>query len=124
NGNRYHAGDLINFTLYWQAQHNMTENYRIKLYLVNNRDGSVWDETAFRQPGDYPTRRWNTRQYVTDRYGLYLPSDMTAGNYEIRLEVSDCNPDCLTGNRLTFFDATGENQGFVLILPTLIAVDR
>jgi hypothetical protein len=121
-GNEYSGGDRLNLTLYWQAQRFLTEDYQVKVYLVNNRDQSQWSATALRQPGYYPTQRWNTRQYVSDRYVLDLAPEMTAGNYQITLEVYPCKPTCAPENRLTFFSSAGQNLGTSLILPTLIAV--
>lgn len=120
--NEHSAGDEVNITLYWQAQRFLTEDYQVTVYLVNNRDNSRWSATPLRQPGYYPTQRWNTRQYVSDRYGLALPADITPGNYQITLEVYPCKPTCVPENRLTFFSSTGQNLGTSLILPTLVAI--
>jgi len=119
DSNLHRAGDTINLTLYWQAQRFLTENYRVVVYLVNNRDGQIWSKTDFRHPGYYPTSRWNTRQYVTDRYMLELPQTISAGNYQITIEVYD-----LLNQPLTFFDATGQTLGGTLRLPTLVSISN
>ncbi len=122
--NQYTAGDRFHITLYWQAQRTLSENYQVKLSLVNNRDGSQWKGQGYHIPGYYPTRRWNTRQYVTDRYEFTLPEEMPDGNYQIRIEASQCDVDCKIIKSLTFFDTTGQNQGVTFTLPTLVTVMR
>jgi len=120
--NQYRAGDSVDLTLYWQAQRFLSENYQARLYLVNNQDGRIWSQTALHHPGNYPTSRWKTGFYVPDDYLLSLPRDIAPGNYQINVEVYNCNPDCASGNQVTFFNRNGQVLGTNLTLPTLITV--
>lgn len=117
-GNTYRRGEILDLTLYWQTRRFLDNNYGVKLYLSNTEDESRWAETTLRAPGYYPTGRWNTRQYVTDRYNILLPPDIQPGNYQIKLEV--CDRNC--SRELTFFDPSGQPQGTTFTLPTLIAI--
>ncbi len=118
DSNQHHPGETVYLTLYWQAQRFLTENYRVQVNLINNRDGQIGAEVPLRHPGYYPTSRWNTRQYVTDRYMLELSPSITAGNYQIAVTVYN------TANQpLTFFDATGQTLGTTLTLPTLVSIN-
>lgn len=117
-GNAYRSGDTIDLTLYWQTRRFLDDNYQVKLYLLNTQDDTRWAETALRAPGYYPTSRWNTQQYVTDRYSIMLPPEIHPGNYQIKLEV--CNRKC--SSHLTFFDPSGQLQGQTFTLPTLVVV--
>jgi hypothetical protein len=118
--NTYRPAETLYLTLYWQARRFLEDNYRVKLYLSNTENDSQWAETGLRAPGYYPTQRWNTRQFVTDRYNLVLPPEIQAGNYQIKVEVYRCNPSC--SSSLSFFDPSGQPQGTVFTLPTLIAI--
>jgi hypothetical protein len=120
--NVYSGGDDFDITLFWQTQRFLPDNYRVKLFLKNNRDLSVWNETDLRNPSYYPTRRWNTQQYVPDRYDFVLAHDMTPGNYQIHLEVYDCTTICDNSKRIDFFNTDGQPLGGDVTLPTLISI--
>lgn len=120
--NVYTKDETLEITLFWQAQRFLPKNYLVKLFLVNNNDGSRWNETALRYPGFYPTRRWNTRQYVNDEYRLRLEKNIPSGNYQIHVEAFDCAETCTTDERLEFYNITGQALGEDLTLPTLITI--
>jgi hypothetical protein len=115
-------GAVFDLDLFWQTQRFLTENYRVRVVLVNNRDGSRWAETSLRHPGYYPTRRWNTTQTVIDHYTISLPTTIIPGNYQIQVEAVACQEDCTLLTPLNFFTPTGRAAGFALTLPTLIQV--
>ncbi len=115
-------GDMLDLTLYWAAQRFLPENYSVTLYLLNNSDGTRWNEMPLHYPGGYPTRRWNTSRYVSHHYHLPLDPAMPLGDYHIVLEVYACTPDCAPQNRLNFFDPAGRILGPVLSLPLTITV--
>ncbi len=124
NTRAFRPGEVVHLNLYWQAQRFLTENYLTQITLVNNRDGQAWVVSQPRPPGLYPTRRWNTVQYVVDPYQLILPADIPVGNYQIRVSAFWCSTDCETGrNNLNFFDTSGELIGTSVNLPTLLAVN-
>jgi hypothetical protein len=121
--NQYRPGNSLNLTLYWQAQRFLPENYQARLYLLNPDDNSRWNETALHNPGNYPTRRWNTGRYVSDVYSVPLSASMPPGNYQIIVEVYSCKPDCTSGTPLLFFDDVGQLMGRVFILPTVLNIN-
>jgi hypothetical protein len=118
--NAYQPGESVHLTLYWQARRFLDDNYQVTIYLVNTQDGSQWSEGELQTPGFYPSSRWNTHQYVTDRHTISLAPDMPPSNYQIKVEVYRCNPAC--SSQLTFFDPSGQPQGIVLTLPMLVAI--
>ncbi len=120
--NQYRAGDTIDLRLYWQAQRFLNANYRVKVYLVNNRDGRSWNAALPRHPGNYPTSRWTTGLYVTDVYSIQLIPDTPTGNYSIAVEAYNCIPDCTSGTPLLFFGNAGQVIGTTFILPILLDV--
>lgn len=120
--NVYSAQDSIDLTLYWQTQRFLADNYHVKIFLVNNSDGTRWNETASRSPGFYPTKRWNTQQYVSDHYQFRFENGIPQGNYQIHVAAYTCHLICTTDDPLTFYDANGQPLGSDLILPTLISI--
>lgn len=122
SGQQQRPGATFDLDLFWQAQRFLSQNYRVRVVLVNNRDGSRWAETALRHPGYYPTRRWNTTQAVIDPYTISLPTTIVPGNYQIQVEAVTCQDDCARLTPLNFFTPTGRAAGVTLTLPTLIQV--
>lgn len=120
--NTYSAGGDFNITLFWQTQRFLSENYQVKLFLVNNSDGSIWNETELRNPGYYPTKRWNTSQYLSDVYDFSLVKAITPGNYQIHVQAYNCSFNCDDSTRLEFFNPDGQPLGADVILPTLITI--
>ncbi len=120
--NSYRSGDDFSITLFWQTQRFLSENYQVKLFLVNNSDGSTWNETELRNPGYYPTKRWNTSQYISDVYDLPLAQDVTSGNYQIHVQAYNCSISCDDSSRIEFFNPDGQPLGTDVILPTLITI--
>jgi hypothetical protein len=120
--NVYTPSDDFDITLFWQTQRFLSENYQARLFLKNNSDDSIWNVTDLRHPGYYPTRRWNTRQYVADRYSFPLAQSIPSGNYQIHVEVYNCVVDCSSNARLDFFNYNGQFLGADVTLPTLISI--
>ncbi len=120
--NVYSAGDDFDITLFWQTQRFLTENYQVKIFLQNINDGSHWNETSLRNPGYYPTRRWNTTQYLSDKYEFSLDQHIPSGNYQIHVQAYNCSVNCNENMRLNFFNPNGQALRNDIILPTLIAI--
>jgi hypothetical protein len=114
----------LDLALYWQTGRLLSHNYQVKLYLLNTDDGTRWSNQDFHHPAGYPTQRWTTGKYVSDRYHVVLSSFMPPGNYQIAIEGNDCQPTCATGTPLTFFDASGRAAGPVLLLPPRLTINR
>jgi hypothetical protein len=58
--------------------------------------------------------------YIRDSYTLTLPADTPPGDYQVGIEVYDCNPEC--SDPLTFFTADGRNINQASYLDTIIQV--
>jgi hypothetical protein len=120
--NQIQPGHPVELTLFWQAQRFLSENYEVRLHLVNNRDASVWNYTPWHDPGNYPTRRWKSGLYIRDDYHIHLAPDITPGNYQINIEANICKSTCADETLLTFFNLDGRVLGTQLTLPTLLTV--
>jgi hypothetical protein len=113
----YHPDDDIELTLYWRALRYLTENYQVQVSLYDVTRGILRYRTTLRPPGDYPTRRWQPYQYVTDVYRLPLSPELPPDDYQITVEVYACRPVCDANSRLSFFDSAGRPHGQTLNLP-------
>lgn len=113
-------GDTLNLTLFWQALRTLPGNYQVQVTLSQS-DVPVY-QSKLRSPGYYPATRWRTYLYVNDHYEIPLPPTLPAGEYQISAEVFECNPNCTSANRLTFFSISGTNMGRRLVLPQTLRV--
>ncbi|MBZ0299806.1 MAG: hypothetical protein K8J31_08705, partial [Anaerolineae bacterium] len=120
DGTEARPGDSVQVTLYWQALRTLAANYQVQITLADYVTGTPYFQTALHAPGDYPTSRWRTYLYVKDTDRIQLPDSLPFGTYEISVDVFDCSPAC--GNRLTFFNANGQNVGQTLVLPVHLDV--
>ncbi|MCC6801474.1 MAG: hypothetical protein IT319_01220 [Anaerolineae bacterium] len=121
----YHPGDTIDLTLYWHTLRFLTDNYRVRVSLLDLTTGDYRLPNAPRTPGDYPTARWLPRLFVTDPYRIALPVDFPTGTYSPALEVCvAAGEECGAPEpRLTFFEQDGSTYGQVLVLPIILIVE-
>lgn len=121
----YQRGESIDLTLYWHTLRFLTENYGVRLSLLDLTTGVYREPSELRVPGGYPTRRWLPGYYVTDRYSFALPEQFPPGNYSPALEVCPASVEGCTspGNALTFFTGSGDAYGSVLVLPIILSVE-
>jgi hypothetical protein len=119
----YRGGEPVDVTLFWRALRFLPNNYQVQVYLRDMNQGARWFRTAAQHPGEYPTRRWTTGQYVRDAHQISVSNSVVPGEYEIVIEVfSSCQPACMQGNRLTFFDQSGQLIGQAMPLPVKITI--
>ncbi|MFZ5918325.1 MAG: hypothetical protein ACOYZ7_15390 [Chloroflexota bacterium] len=82
-------GETLYLGLFWQAERALPD-----LFLSLSLDaegGGVSLPLWYGRPvhGSYPTGQWPVGAVVLDRYGLTVPQDIPAGDYELRLAVGD-----------------------------------
>ena len=124
NQSIFRPGETLDLTLYWQALRFLPANYQTQVYLLDANREIRWHRTDFRTPGGYPTRRWLTYRYMSDKYQIALSDSIIPGDYQIAVEVYACDTTCDPAQRLIFFNAQGGNTGQVLLLPTTITITR
>lgn len=118
----YSIGENLDFTLYWRTIRPLLRNYTVQVSLADLQREINWLPSTPHYPGGYLTRRWTTNLYMQDDHRIPLTLAINPGEYQIAVEVYDCNPTCDPGSRLNFYDAQGEFVGPLLVLPTVIHI--
>jgi hypothetical protein len=77
-------GENLTLRLFWQAKTWITTDYTVFVHLVGP-DGQIVAQHD-QQPlgGFYPTSAWRRGETIVDEYGLSLPPDLPAGEYQVR----------------------------------------
>lgn len=104
-------GEMVEVTLYWQAQNSLPINYQVFLHVLGP-DGVPVAQSDKLNPGDYPTRRWPLDRYIRDRHRIQLPADLPKGDYPLSAGLWVQSE----GWRLPLLDASGQQIGDSLTL--------
>jgi hypothetical protein len=108
------AGDRLDITLYWNAQHPLTETYQSFVHIVHAEA-----QSDHLNPGGFPTNLWEVERYVRDTHKLELPADMPPGENNISIGLYTLH----NGVRLPVLaDTQGGARGDHLILSRKFSV--
>jgi len=116
-----HPGDVVPFSLFWQARQPLTENDSVFVRLADRGDAFTWQEDGQPVNGLFPTGQWPVGVEVWDGREIAVPIEAPPGRY--RLEVGWYDP--FTLERLPVLDEEGHPQGNMLVLDYLkVASDK
>jgi 4-amino-4-deoxy-L-arabinose transferase-like glycosyltransferase len=101
---RLAAGDIAQFTLFWQAGRTPTQRYKVFLHLLDAANNIVGQRDAEPGGGVQLTTLWPPGAEVVDNHGLPVHPGTPPGEY--RVEVGMYNLE--TGQRLTTPDGEGQ----------------
>ena len=79
-------GETLALSLYWRSQAKMESGYSVSIWLQS--EGTrvpLWEGDPVH--GLYPFDRWRPPEFLRDRYALRLPTDIAAGDWDLRLAV-------------------------------------
>jgi hypothetical protein len=107
-------GAELRLTLYWQALQPLAIEYQVFVHVLGP-DGRLVAQSDRLNPGDFPTHRWSTEEYVIDPHRLQLPPDLPPGSYTVSTGLWVQSE----GWRLPLFDANGRQVGDSVSLLTL-----
>jgi hypothetical protein len=119
---QYSVGETISLSVYWRALRFLPTNYRTQVSVIDPSTAEPVITTTLRHPGGYPTQRWLTNLYVTDRFEIDILNSVSEEYYVLGIEVFNCTTNCTDQNRLTFFNSEGANPDQILILPPSITI--
>ncbi len=77
-------GQDLDLTVYWQALVEMERDYTVFVHLVGQDGQIVSQQDGQPEKGFYSTSFWDRGEVVRDEHVLSLPSDVQAGEYELR----------------------------------------
>lgn len=78
------AGEIMGVTLYWRALAAIPQDYTVFVHLVGQDGRIVSQHDGQPEGGFYPTSYWDQGEVVKDEHVLSLPSEIEAGEYELR----------------------------------------
>lgn len=93
---RLAAGDIAQFTLFWQANQTLTQRYKVFLHVLDGDNQIVGQRDAEPGGGRQLTTLWGTGEVIVDNQGVPIHPATPPGEY--RVEVGMYNPE--TGQRL------------------------
>jgi hypothetical protein len=83
------AGDELHLTLYWQLIVSIPQQVKVTLRLVDSAGRLVAELTEPPWSGDAAVLSWPGGLLVRDQHVLALPADLPAGDYELRVSLTE-----------------------------------
>jgi hypothetical protein len=84
-----HAGGALTATLYWRALVEQDRSYTVFVHLVDAAGRIVAQHDGIPANGDLPTQIWLANEVVADPHTLWLPPELPAGKYTVRVGIYD-----------------------------------
>ncbi len=113
------AGETLPLTLYWRATGPVPDNYQVFAHLTRPAT-HLWGQSDNLNPGDLPTTRWPSDQYVWDDHMLEVLPGTPPGEYQLTVGLYTL----ANGVRVPVFDAAGTPLGDTFTLPASVRVLR
>jgi len=78
------SGGEIPLVLFWRAMRPISENYQSFVHLAAPIN-TLWGQEDHRNPGGFPTKRWEPSHYVWDTYELRVLPGTPPGEYKLNV---------------------------------------
>ncbi len=112
-------GDRVDLTLYWQADAQPAESYKVFTQIIDldtfhkagQRDGAPACDRN-------PTDRWLPGDIIVDRYSIMIEDDAPPGDYSLLIGMYDDE-----GDRLDVFTSDGQPIGEALGIDTITVIE-
>jgi hypothetical protein len=82
-------GDTIDVRVYWQAIKPPTKDYFVRLSLMDEDGGVLWERERRPGRGLSPTDMWQAGQVIPDLFRVVVPADAQRGKATIVLGAID-----------------------------------
>jgi hypothetical protein len=96
-------GETVPLTLFWQARQPIAQNLKVFVHLLSAEGSLIAQRDSEPVAGQRPTSTWAPGESIVDRYGILLPGDLPAGDYQLVAGLYDP----ATGARLPVVARTG-----------------
>jgi hypothetical protein len=102
--------DAVYLTLYWQAQKNIDQEYKVFVQVLDGNNKIVSQVDQLPQNGNYPTSIWSVGEQIRDEYKLSLPYNV--GNARIiiglyRIDTGERLPVVINGQAKDHIELSG-----------------
>lgn len=77
------ADSPISVHLFWYVAQSVGEDWTVFVHLLDENGQLVAQADSPPRQGDYPTRFWETDEWIEDEYELVVPAQTPAGNYSL-----------------------------------------
>jgi len=79
------AGDVLQLTLFWQAKEPILRRYKVFVHVLDG-DGQIISQRDSEPGGGARlTTTWQPGETVLDNYGVLIPLDAPAGEYQVKI---------------------------------------
>lgn len=112
------AGDMVSFTLYWQAMRPLEISYSVFTHLLGPSNVVIGQRDGIPRGGTYPTTLWQPGEVVADTYRLTVDPNAPPGSHPLEVGLYQLE----TAQRLPVHDAGGRPVPEDRILLPSIAV--
>jgi hypothetical protein len=118
----YKAGNMLDLSLYWEAENRVEENYTVAWFVVDS-SGSVVAQGQDYQPGwgFMPTTAWQPGVPVRDNRALHLPDKLKPGIYRIWVRLYSLDNSNAVHNLAV--TGTETRDGITGVLPAEIRIE-
>lgn len=89
NSQNLQAGDILQVTLFWEAQAKINQRYKVFLHLLDDQGHLIAQHDGEPGGGNIPTLDWQPGETIVDNHGLLLPIDLSPGTYHLVLGLYD-----------------------------------
>ena len=99
---RVGQGDGLELTLYWQTETDINTSLTVFVHIYDSDDRTVAQQDSIPLGGARPTTGWAPGEILTDRYAIFIPTDVPQDHYWIRIGLYNA----ATGDRVHLSDGS------------------
>jgi hypothetical protein len=108
-------GDTLTLTLYWRAEREMRQSYKVFVHLLDAGGRVSAQHDAVPADWTRPTTGWLSGEIVTDVHALPLGADVPAGKYLLEVGLYEEQ----SGSRLPLLNRAGQAVDERAVLGTI-----
>ena len=126
NGVRYQPGQAVEFSLLWQTDGQLDDDYTVATFIVDPSSGQVLAQGHDSGPqfGFSPTSEWEAGVPVWDNRAIRLPADTPPGEYRLWVVMYSNSSETGEIARLPVKGGEKSGEGAIGVLPTALEIEK